>query len=72
MLPDNLKILMFDEMQETAEQLREENSALIAELDRCNKRFDAMAWSLECLVRIAKDLPEPTQEQEPAKKRRKK
>jgi hypothetical protein len=69
MLNDTAKLSMFDDLQETAEELRRENDELRGELERCDKRFSAMAWSLECLVRVAKDLPEPKQE-EPLKKQR--
>lgn len=70
MIPSELKIVMFDDLQETAEALRKQNDELIEELDRCNKRFATMAWSLECLARMAKDLPEPKQEE--TKNRRRK
>jgi predicted RNase H-like nuclease (RuvC/YqgF family) len=69
MLNEAAKLSMFDDLQETAEELRRENDELKAELERCEKRFSAMAWSLECLVRMAKDLPEPKQD-EPHKKQR--
>jgi predicted nuclease with TOPRIM domain len=70
MLNDAAKLSMFDDLQETAEELRRENDELKAELERCDKRFNAMAWSLECLVRMAKDLPEPKQEESAKKQRR--
>lgn len=70
MLNDAAKLSMFDDLQETAEELRRENDELREELERCDKRFAAMAWSLECLVKVAKDLPGLNPDSPPKKRLR--
>lgn len=65
------KLAQFEDLRETLEALREENDELRAELERCDKRFSVLTWNLECALAIAKNLPMPTDEEEPPKKARK-
>jgi septal ring factor EnvC (AmiA/AmiB activator) len=67
-LNDAAKLAMFDDLQETAEELRIVNAEIREELERCEKRFSVLAWNLECALAIAKNLPMPTDEEEPPKK----
>ncbi len=70
-LNDAAKLAMFDDLQETAEELRIVNAELSEELARCEKRFGVLAWNLECALAIAKGLPMPDNEEDPPKKARK-
>jgi hypothetical protein len=67
-LNDAAKLAMFDDLQETAEELRIVNAELREELERCEKRFSVLAWNLECALAIAKNFPMPTDEEDPPKK----
>ena len=70
-LSDAAKLAMFDDLAEERNENERCIAELRAELDRCNKRFSVLAWNLECALAIAKNLPMPTDEEEPPKKARK-
>ena len=70
-LSDAAKLAMFDDLAEERNENERCIAELRAELDRCNKRFSVLAWSLECAVAIAKNLPTPDDDEEPPKKARK-
>ncbi len=63
-LSDAAKLAMFDDLAEERNENERCIAELRAELDRCNKRFKALAWSLECALSIAHNLPMPNDEEE--------